>query len=50
MTRASNHQPPAIQLPLSERLKRVAASAWAISFMSFTVSALIIRSSGLIFA
>jgi len=47
MTRAS---PIVIRLPLSQRLKRLTASAWFISFMSFAVSALIIRSSGLISA
>jgi len=47
MTRTS---PAAVRLPLSQRLKRLTASAWFISFMSFAACALIIRSSGLIVA
>jgi len=47
MTRTS---PAAVRLPLSQRLKRLTASAWFISFVSFAVAALIIQSSGLISA
>jgi hypothetical protein len=50
MIRASSPLRPTARLPLTERLKRLAASAWFISLMSFAVSALIIQSSGLIAA
>jgi len=39
--------PSPIRLPLSERLKRLAMSAWAISFVSFAVTALVIQAPGL---
>ena len=47
MTRASNRTLSEIGRPPSERLKRLGTSAWAIAFVSFAVTGILMQAPGL---